>query len=169
VDVFPVRRRDTPHWTPTIRAERPDGPRSDLGTDTQCEKLARKKYLEKTVHHRETEETTTTGTGTGTTTTTTTGTTTGTTGATTGGTTGTTGTTTGTAGTTTGGTTKPTKAEVEQVKTLFDATCTLCHGMKGEGVPSLAPPYGPELPRSESQKGVVEQLTNPLNEKGLSA
>ena len=55
---------------------------------------------------------------------------------------------------------------MEQGKALFTETCTSCHGMKGEGVTGLAPAYGPELPRSESQKGVVEQLTNPLNEKG---
>jgi mono/diheme cytochrome c family protein len=126
-------------------------------TQRQCEALAKKKYQKKTVHP---EEPTTTGTGTGTTTGTTTGTGTGTT----------TGTTTGTAtgtttGTTTGGTQKPTRAEVEKGKPLFNETCTTCHGMMGQGT-ALAPPYGPELPRSESQKGVVEQLTNPLNTKG---
>ena len=57
-------------------------------------------------------------------------------------------------------------AEVTAGKPLFETECSSCHGTKGEGKTGLAPAYGPELPRSESQKGVVEQLTNPLNEKG---
>ena len=38
--------------------------------------------------------------------------------------------------------------------------------MHGEGVTGIAPPYS-ELPRAASQKGVVEQLTNPINEKTI--
>lgn len=58
------------------------------------------------------------------------------------------------------------EAEVIAGKALFEATCAVCHGMEGEGVAGVAPAYGPELPRSESIKGVVEQLENPINEKG---
>jgi mono/diheme cytochrome c family protein len=127
-----------------------------------CEKAAHKKYnpVKKPKHEKEPEEEKTTGTGTGTGTTTGTGATTTTgTGATT---------TTGTGATTTTGTTgttKPTTAEVAQGKTLFETTCKSCHGMDGKGVTGIAPAYGPELPRSESIMGVVEQLTNPINEK----
>lgn len=59
----------------------------------------------------------------------------------------------------------PSPAAISAGKRLFDATCTSCHGMHGEGS-TLAPAYGAELPRSESITGVIEQLTRPLNQKG---
>lgn len=47
-------------------------------------------------------------------------------------------------------------------KTLFNATCKTCHGMKGEGTAlDKSMPYS-KLPRAKTVKGVVEQLTKPI-------
>jgi mono/diheme cytochrome c family protein len=57
----------------------------------------------------------------------------------------------------------PSKAEISKGKTIFEAKCKACHGMTGTGTAIAPSLIG--LPRGKTTKGVVEQLTNPLQRK----
>jgi mono/diheme cytochrome c family protein len=56
----------------------------------------------------------------------------------------------------------PTAAQVTAGKAVFEASCEVCHGAKGEGqVGDNNVPYR-FLPRAQTVRGVIEQLVTPL-------